>query len=425
MTITERYSTRVKEKYIKMSFENGLDVYVIPKNTSSASAVFAVNFGSCDTVCIDDKNEKFNVIEGSAHFLEHKMFETKEGDAFEQYAAFGGDANAYTAGDKTVYLFSATDNVYDNLRVLLKHVTNPHFTERSVKKEKGIIIQELKMYLDNPSWQCHRAMMRCLYGDTSLSADPGGTVESVTSITKKDLEACRNFAYRLSDMALCVCGNVDADKVAEVVNEVTGHIKPRPKYVPEPIPFGDIDVVPFASAEFDVSLPLFSVGIRLDKNGAVGNMKEFAAIELIVTLLFGQSGDFYSDCYENGLFESFGSSYQTMRKAFFIELSGYSKQPEKLYKKIKERIRTAKKNGFDANDFERVKKAHYADLVYDFDSPDSVTDSFISFALEGDDMFDYPDITAEITKEYAEECLNFFSDDCMCLSLITPKEERK
>ena len=425
MIRTEKYSDRVKEKYIKMSFDNGLDVYVIPKNTSCSSAVFAVNFGSCDTVCTDENGDKFSVIEGSAHFLEHKMFETKDGDAFEKYAAFGGDANAYTAGDKTVFLFSATDNFYDNLRVLLSHVTEPHFTERSVKKEKGIIIQELKMYLDNPSWQCHRGMMRCLYGSTPLSADPGGTVELVTSITKKDLEACRRFAYRLSDMVLCVCGNVDADKVADVVTEVTGHIKRKSVYKPEPIPFGDVGVVPSASSEFDVSLPLYSIGIRLDKNGAVGDMKEFAAIELIVSLLFGQSAQFYSECYEKRLFESFGSSYQTMRKAFFVELSGCSKVPEKLYGKIKERIANAKKNGFDQKDFDRVKKAMYAEMVYDFDSPDSVTDSFISFALEGDDMFDYPDVMAGITKEYAEKCLDFFSDDCMCLSVITPKEERK
>ena len=425
MTRNEKYSPRVKEKYIKMSFENGLDVYVVPKDTSSSSAVFAVNFGSCDTVCVDENGEKFNVIEGSAHFLEHKMFETKDGDAFEQYAAFGGDANAYTAGDKTVYLFSATDNFYDNLRILLSHVTNPHFTERSVKKEKGIIIQELKMYSDNPSWQCHRAMMRCLYGGTPLSSDPGGTVESVETITKKDLEACRRFAYRLSDMVLCICGNVDADKVAEVVTEVTGHIGYRPRYVPEPIRFDDVDVIPYVESSFDVSLPLFSVGIRLDKNGAVGDMKQFAAIELIVGLLFGQSGDFYSDCYENGLFESFGSSYQTMRKAFFIELSGYSKKPEVLFEKIKDCIRHAKENGFDEKDFERVKKAQYADILFDFDSPESVTDSFVSFALEGDDMFDYPDIMAGITKEYAEKCLDLFSDDCMCLSVITPKEDNK
>ena len=425
MIKTEKYSHRVKEKYTKMCFENGLEVYVVPKDTSVSSAVLAVNFGSCDTVCTDENGNVLNVIAGSAHFLEHKMFETKDGDAFEKYASFGGDANAYTAGDKTVYLFSSTENFYDNLRVLLSHVTNPHFTERSVKKEKGIITQELKMYLDNPSWQCHRGMMKCLYGNTSLSEDPGGTVESVLSITKKDLEACRKFAYRLSAMVLCICGNVDEAKVEEIVNEITGSIKLLPKYVPERIPFDSVGVIPYAKSVFDVSLPLYSIGIRLDKNGATGNVNEFAAVELIVCLLFGQSGGFYSDCYENGWFESFGTSYQTMRRAFFVELSGYSKTPEVLFEKVRECIRKAKAEGFEEKDFERIKKSHYAEIICDFDSPDSVTDSLAAFALEGDDMFDYPDVMAGITKEYAEKCLEFFSDDCMCLSVITPKEVQK
>lgn len=65
-------------------------------------------------------------------------------------SALGADANAYTDYDRTAYLFSATDHVYEALAELIGFVTNPYFTEETVKKEQGIIAEEIRMYEDHP-----------------------------------------------------------------------------------------------------------------------------------------------------------------------------------------------------------------------------------------------------------------------------------
>lgn len=425
MKITEKASSRTKEKYTKIEFDNGLICFIIPKNHSASYATFAVNFGSCDTKYISEDGKIKTFPSGTAHFLEHKMFDTKQGDAMEQYALYGGDANAYTAGDRTCYLFSATDMFTENLRVLLNHVVNAYITEKSVKKEKGIIIQEIKMYDDNPRWRVRYNMMRCLYGKNSVSDDPAGTVDSVSGITKEILDDCRETAYNLRNMTLCVCGNVDTDSVIGAVNELLKDV-PHVKYSRIDADLGESIVSGYSEAVMDVSLPVYSIGLKFPVPSKTEGMKEFAAVELIMDLLFGKSSGFYSECYDAGLFEEMSDSYQTMRNAFLAEISGISKQPGVLCAKIKEQIDKLKTEGFDLTAFERAKKSLYADTICDYDSVEDIADTFVSFYFEGDDMLDYPDIVADVTKEYTEDCLRrLFDIKNICLSVILPKENEK
>lgn len=93
-------------------------------------------------------------------------------------------------------------------------------------------------------------------------------------------------------------------------------------------------------------------------------------------------------------------------------------------KKIKEHITAVKETGFSDTDFQRAKKALYADTICDYDSVENIADTFVSFYFEGDDMLDYPDIVANLTKDYTEECLRrLFDINNMCLSVIFPKKE--
>lgn len=84
------------------------------------------------------KEEDFvQVPEGIAHFLEHKLFESEEGDAFVRYAKTGASANAYTSFDKTAYLFSCADHFPETIEILLDFVTHPYFTRLRWRKSRG------------------------------------------------------------------------------------------------------------------------------------------------------------------------------------------------------------------------------------------------------------------------------------------------
>ena len=121
MEIKEIRNELLGEKYYKINHTSGLNIYVFPKeNYSTTYAVFGTKYGSIDTVFKKTNEEVYTEVpEGIAHFLEHKLFESEELDAFERFAKTGASANAYTSFDKTCYLFSCSGNFKQNLDILL------------------------------------------------------------------------------------------------------------------------------------------------------------------------------------------------------------------------------------------------------------------------------------------------------------------
>ena len=110
MNIEKITSEKLGETYYSIKHPTGLQIYVMPKeNYSSAYAVFGTRYGSTDTgFKRSDEKEFVEIPEGTAHFLEHKLFESEELDAFARYAKTGASANAYTSFDRTAYLFILT-----------------------------------------------------------------------------------------------------------------------------------------------------------------------------------------------------------------------------------------------------------------------------------------------------------------------------
>ena len=131
---------------------SGLKAFVVPKKGySKKHAAFTTHYGSINNeFVLPGEKEPIRVPDGIAHFLEHKLFEQKDGSVMDKFSALGSRPNAYTSFSQTVYLFSCTDLFDENFKLLLDYVQNPYITEESVEKEKGIIAQEIDMYRDDP-----------------------------------------------------------------------------------------------------------------------------------------------------------------------------------------------------------------------------------------------------------------------------------
>ena len=202
MEFVKRENALIDEIIYEGKHKSGLRVYVFPKEMGTSYAAFATKFGSVDCRFKTDGREVV-LPDGVAHFLEHKMFENSDGrDTFELYAKTGASANAYTSNNRTVYLFSAADNVCESLEILLSFVTDPYFTKETIAKEQGIIGQEIKMYDDNPDWQLYFGMLEGLYADNPVKIDIAGTVETIAEITPDTLFDAYNTFYNLDNMAL-------------------------------------------------------------------------------------------------------------------------------------------------------------------------------------------------------------------------------
>ena len=146
--------------------DNGLDIILIPyKNKKNYFMSYATKYGSIITSFTPDNSKrKIEVPTGIAHFLEHKMFEQENGeDPFTYFSKSGSGANASTSYDSTQYICYGTKNFNDNLSYLLDFVNSPYFTAENVEKEKGIIIEELKMYFDIPDYKLESRLKENIY----------------------------------------------------------------------------------------------------------------------------------------------------------------------------------------------------------------------------------------------------------------------
>ena len=169
---------------------NGLTIRVVPKpNFNRTFAVFATDYGGADRR-FSLGGEWIDTPAGIAHYLEHKMFDTKDGNALNVLAANGASPNAFTGTDMTAYYFESTSRFEENLKMLLEFVSVPYFTEESVEKERGIIGQEIGMVEDSPDFQVYIRLMQALYRNSPVRCSVAGTVDSIAQITSQSLYDC-------------------------------------------------------------------------------------------------------------------------------------------------------------------------------------------------------------------------------------------
>ncbi len=415
-------NTSIDECYYYKTHKSGLRVYVVPKKMSTSYALFGTKFGSIDNRFLCNGKEVV-LPDGIAHFLEHKMFENEDGtDTFAKYAKTGASANAYTSFERTCYLFSATENFYESLEILLDFVTHPYFTKETVEKEQGIIGQEIRMYDDNPGWQLYFGMLTGLYHNNTVRIDTAGTVETISEITPELLFEAYNAFYNLENMVLCICGDVCPEQVEVVCDKVLKKVD-APKieriYPEEP----DGIYKEFVTKKLEVAMPMFACGIK-DNKWETGEAlaRKQAKYDILLDIMFGKSSKFYTRLYESGLIDSsFSFGYEASETFAHCEISGSSEKPEEVYRLIKEEIADFKKNGIDRDVFERLKRASYASSLRAFNSTEDIANDFLVHVFSGYDMLEYPGLIASVTYEEVSELLETgFGDDSFVLSTVYP-----
>lgn len=419
----------IKEKYFYMSHPSGLDIYIHPKKDYKSNyAIFGTKFGSINNKFKINNEESYTIVpDGIAHYLEHKLFESKEGDAFSLFAKTGASANAYTSFDKTAYLFSCTENFESSLEILLNFVQSPYFTEENVKKEQGIIGQEIKMYEDSPDWKLFINLLGALYKNHPVKIDIAGSVESISKITPKTLYKCYDAFYNLNNMVLCIVGDVEPDKIFSIVNK---NLKNRPainveKYYPDEPAEVVKDIV---TEKFDIQTSSFCLGFKekMTPGGELRTCKELAYTDIILKCIASKTSDMYQDLLNQGLINtsSFATEYFEGPGYASIIFSGESPNPKKTAEIIRNYANKIKKSGIDKETFERSKKAIYGQNLSAFNSVSDIANLSLAFALSGREIFEYINEIEnanfdEINKELSKHLDSKYS----AISIVEPKNE--
>lgn len=403
MSIKEIKSNSLSEKYYKIKHKSGLTIYVYEKQGySSTYAIFGTKYGSINNKFKVDSGDVVSVPDGIAHYLEHKLFESEDGDAFSRYAKTGANANAYTSFDKTCYLFSCTDNFKESFEILLDFVQSPYFTEETVLKEQGIIGQEIKMYDDSPGWRVLFNMLMAMYKNHPVRIDIAGTVESIAKITPEYLYTCYNTYYNLNNMVLCVAGNTTVHEVLEVADKM---LKESESHTIDNI-FED---EPYEVTEsyveqcLPVGMPMFNLGFKERASQKRIDEKTLAYTDILLFMLFSSTSTLYRKLMDENLINSsFG--YEVFEGEGFSAtvLSGESHNPQMVEKVIKEYISDLRANGIDKQEFEIAKRATYGEAVASLNSVDHIANMITDFDFSQRELYSYIDAIANATIEDVE-----------------------
>jgi predicted Zn-dependent peptidase len=202
-------------KFNKTTLNNGLRIITVPMTDNpSVTVLVMVEAGSK----YEDKNNN-----GLSHFLEHMVFKgtpkrPKAIDISKELDSIGSHYNAFTSQEFTGYYAKADARHLDKIiDVVSDMYNNPLFEEEEIKKEKGVIVEEIRMYKDLPQQNVQNIFMELLYGDTPAGWNIAGTEDNVKSFTRDQFTKYRSEHYLSSSTIVIVSGSFDEK---ETINKI-------------------------------------------------------------------------------------------------------------------------------------------------------------------------------------------------------------
>ena len=406
--------------------DNGLHIYVIPKKTRNIYATFTTKYGSMINEFIPTHKKDYQKYpDGIAHFLEHKVFEQKDGeDPFAFYEKRGASSNASTTTDRTTYLFSGTEKFKENLNYLLDFVQSPYFTEENVEKEKGIIKEELDMYEDDPYTVLYDKSLFNTFKKHPIRISVGGTKQSIKKITKDMLYECYNTFYHPSNMFLIVTGNVNPKEVFEIVKENQSQkdfkkmdkIKIKNPMEPDEV-YKEKEHI-----SFDVVKPKVSFNIKINIENLDYSLFEIRNyLFYYFDLKLGVTSEFSEKLKQDGIIHyDIGINMVQTDRHIAILLLAETDKPNEFIDRVKKEIQNKE---ILEKDFERKKKALISSYIMVGDSIYSLNSKVMNNIIRYNEV--YTDDFSMIKKLNTKDANNLLKQvDFKNTSSIIMKKEK-
>jgi predicted Zn-dependent peptidase len=195
------------------ALDNGLRIVAeIDQHAASAAAGFFVRTGARDEAPEDM---------GISHFLEHMVFRGTgdlDGEAIDRaFEDLGASHNAWTSQEITAYHGHALPEALPGVLELLTRLLRPNLLDNDLHDERGVILEEIAMYEDQPFWQLWEAVGEAYYGTHPMSHRVLGTTDTVKAISPDAMRRWHGTRYGSNCTTLALAGRVDFDAVVEQV----------------------------------------------------------------------------------------------------------------------------------------------------------------------------------------------------------------
>lgn len=418
----------LNEKIYVYHTKCGLPIYMwVNEKVSSMYASLSVKYGSIHTKFKIGK-KTYEVPNGIAHFLEHVKFNIdEETTAHDEFYKLGGDANAFTTFDYTSYIVFATNNKKENLEELLNFVYNPFFTKKCISKEKGIIVEEANMGLDDPySIVFFHSLLNTLQKSKYRNTITG-TPDDVTSITLEDVKLVYDTFYHPENMFLTLTGNFNPYEMACLVEDNLSKKKFGKYLNPMIIKENEPKKVTTKYKEeyINVTYPRLKFSIKMD----MSRFKNYSSLELkILTSLlfninFGATSDFKDELMEKGLIQNMNVTCDVYDDTFVVTINVTSNFKEEIIKKVKEKLESL---SISELDFKRKKNATIATLILDYEDLENVSYRIQDDVLNnGGIVTNLKEILEDETIDDLKNIIDLLDFDNISINVFLPKENQK
>jgi len=412
------------ERIHRRVFPSGLTAYVVRKPEFTRSyATIAVRYGSIDTH-LGPRGPRLP--DGIAHFLEHKMFEMPDGDAFDLFAARGASANAYTSFSSTRYLFGTSTDFPGNLRTLLDMVFDLHVDEANVEKEKGIIDEEIAGYDDDPMWRLYFGALQAMYAKNPVRIDIAGTKKTIAAITAALLHDVHRTYYHPRNMVLSAVSPEPPGVTWKAIEErvETRRFGRGPGRRPPPPAEPEGVARPRVRRSLPVARPrlLLACKDKAPKGGGKRRLKHELASAIALDCVFGNSGSVFMELFERGLVDdSFSYNYTADRGYSFAMAGGEADDVLKLKRALERALDDSMERGVDEATFQRVRNKVIGDYARAFNSPERIAHLLVGHHMRGTVVSDQRAALFEMTRAGLTRRLReLLAPERRCYSVVSP-----
>lgn len=349
--------------------KNGLKIYIWPYTLSEEiNLTLTVKYGSIHTK-FKSQGKEITVPDGMAHFLEHIKFnETKDMTAHDYFYKIGSYTNAYTTYDHTSYEVICNNNIKDNLEHLLYFVFNPYFTKGLIQKEKGIIVEESKMTLNNPYNLGYKALMNGLYKINNKRKLVTGEKDDIKSITIEDVESVFNNFYHPKNMFLTVTGNVNPYEVEKIVTEYCESMNFSKYLKPEVILPNEPDDVVLKEQEIFTTVTkeklLLSLKIPKKQYKEFDDLHIRILFNILMDINFGTTSEFNEHLIQNSLVDDIYYIVTVEENHIIITFESSTSYPKQIVKMISDKMHHLE---FNEEAFNRKNKTFIAASILGYE----------------------------------------------------------
>ena len=364
---------------------------------------------------------------GISHFIEHMLFKGTTSRSAEEIAksvdSIGGNLDAFTSRE----LVSFNTKILDEhlpmaFDVLSDLVLNPKFLAEDVEKEKGVILEEIKMDADSPESVAHEIFCRNFWKGHALGKPILGTKESIAEFNNDTIRSYYERAYTPENIVITGAGNLDHERLVELCSNTFGGIR-REGQLPQSAP-------PRSHAEISqkskrtLEQTHMCMGVPAYP---MSHDRRFACYLLNAILGGGMSSRLFQNIREKqGLVYAVFSELNLYRDAGVLEIyAGCSPQStKKVIESIMQEFRALKSELVAAEELRRAKDHLKGSLMLSLESTSSRMANLARQQIFFNKFFTLDELLNSIeivTAEQVHQVTNeFFDSEHIALTLLGP-----